>query len=161
RLPGGNHAINRTIIVVLGLIATAFFLCTARPYFAGGAGSFLQYALAVVGGEKTTDILQRDIGYPLLLILTGYTVTGSLIGLIAAQAAMAVAAPLLVYQAVGTSHPRAALIAALMAIVSLVPYQTIKMIYPDTLYVFLALASALGYLWFIRSGRPVALYVMV
>jgi len=34
------------------------------------------------------------------------------------------------------------------------------MIYHDQLYLFLSLASATSFLWFIRSARPVALYVM-
>jgi hypothetical protein len=33
-----SDALNRAVILLLGLVATAFFLCTSRSYFAGGAG---------------------------------------------------------------------------------------------------------------------------
>jgi hypothetical protein len=159
-MPGGSHSINRAVILLLGGLITAFYLCSSRSYFAGGAGSFLEFALAIASGQPTLAIVQRDIGYPVLLLLTGFPFTGSLVGVVAVQALMGFFMPLLVYFAVGRANPRAALIAALICIISLVPYQFIKMIYHDQLYMFLSLASAISFLWFIRSERPIALYIM-
>jgi hypothetical protein len=155
---GDSHYANYIIIIFFASTITLFFLFTSTNYFAGGAGSFLEFADAIVTGKHTARIVQRDIGFPLLLILTGFPFTDSLYGIIAAHSLMAVLIPTGIYAALQGTSPRIALLAAMTCILSLAPFLAIKLIYHDQLYIFLTMLSALSFLYYVRSGRPLILY---
>jgi hypothetical protein len=160
RLGGGDNRTNQYIILLLSGFMTIFYIMVARNYFAGGAGSFLEYANAIAHGKHTLGITQRDIGFPLLIVLAGYPFTGSLKGVIFLHAIFATLMPLLVYLCIGKNYPRIALITALACILSLTPYQFIKLYYHDQTYMFLGLLGSLCFVQLVRTHNIKYLYAM-
>lgn len=158
-LTGGEHRCNLSVLALASSLMSSFFLFTSYHYFAGGAGSFLQYARAIAFGEHTLGIAQRDIGYPLLIVASLFLWTGSLRGVVLIHALMAYAMPLLVYIALPRAWPRVALTAAAFCIASLAPYMFIKMYYHDQAYMFAMLVAVLLYLRFIARANPACLYL--
>lgn len=102
----------------------------ANPYFLN----------ATIGHVQDFDaIARRTAGYPLLLLLGGVPFRGSLIGILAIQAAMAVAMPLLVFKTLEPYSRRFALIGAIILIVSLEPFNYSKAILTEQSFKFLSL----------------------
>src|ERR1700758_3592855 len=93
---GLTYEAGRLAILFLSLAATVFFLISLHDYVPGGAQHFIDWAdILVTGGRANPDIAQRDIGYPLLLVLGGYPFTHSFVGITLINAAFAVLMPLL------------------------------------------------------------------
>ena len=84
-----SKSVGRDIAKIwfLGLIVTGFFLFMGPFSLPGGGNHFPLYADAIAHGLKLDPhYAQRDVGFPLLLLLTGYTLTGSFIGIALLQA---------------------------------------------------------------------------
>ena len=95
--------------------------------FPGGPRQFVDYANAII--HDTTlqpSVAQRDAGYPLILILSGYPALNSLIPLLLIQAAFAIALPLLIYGSVRRLSVRIAYLTGLATILTLSPYYFMK-----------------------------------
>lgn len=155
-----DYRYNLIVIIMCSLVVTIFFLCTAQYYFAGGAGSFFIYANSIVSGTHTLDITQRDIGFPLMLVLSGFPWTHSILNITILHAVMGFLIPVMVFAAVGNKYPRAAFIAAILCILSLVPYQFIKMMYHDQTYLFFNTLCVLVYIYYCRTKQVGYLYAL-
>jgi hypothetical protein len=107
---GLTYEAGRLAILFLSLAATVFFLISLHYYFPGGAQHFIDWAnILVTGGRANPDMAQRDIGYPLLLVLGGYPCTHSFVGITFINAAFAALMPLFVYGIIGRERPNLAL----------------------------------------------------
>jgi len=147
------------------LLATGFFLFVGASTFPGGAFQFTDYAEVLVHGVQVTaryhQLYQRDVGYPLLILATGYAATHSFTGLVLLQATMAWSIPLLVYGTVGPAHHRAGFAAGLVTILSMSPFLFMKMIHHDQAYVFLSLLTVYLAACFVRSSQVRFLYLAI
>jgi hypothetical protein len=136
-LPSKSWHVDAGKIALLGLGATTYFLFTSIYYFPGGADQFMQYAHALVEGKTLAPaVSQRDIGYPFLLTLSGYTLTGSFIGITLIEAAFAILMPVLVYWSIVRASPAVAFYTGIVSIVSLAPIYFLKWIHHDQAYIF-------------------------
>src|SRR5262249_44897866 len=134
---------------------TGFFLYTGAYNIAGGGTHFIDWAMAIVNGTTLpATVAQRDVGYPLLYILSGFPLTHSFIGITIIQAAFAVAMPVLVYLSLVRASPTIAFFAGLICIVSLAPYTYMKWLYHDQAYMFFNILSVALLIEFLWTGRP-------
>ncbi len=141
------------------MIFATCFLFTAGYHFPGGASHYPNWALSIVNGTKLTpDVAQREVGLPLLYVISGFPFWKSFIGITLIFGALAVITPLLVYWAVAWASPTIAYYTGLVCIFSLAPFTYMKFLYPDQLYMcvnLLAITLLVGYLW---SGKVHFLY---
>jgi hypothetical protein len=161
RWPELSYEAGRLVILSLGLASTLFFLIFARYDFPGGAYHFTDWAnLLVSGGRPAPEVAQRDIGYPLLLVLSLYPFTHSFIGITLINAAFAVLTPLLVHGIIGRKWPALAFFAAVATILSAAPYVFVKLIHHDQAYLFLTLLTLYFGVMFLRREHYRYLYLM-
>src|SRR5829696_914335 len=77
-VPSASPQINLIRILIVGILITSFFLFVGNYFVPGGANHFTIWAEALTEGKTLLPhYAQRDVGYPLLLLLSGYTLTGS------------------------------------------------------------------------------------
>jgi hypothetical protein len=136
-LPSKSWHVDAGKLALLGLGATTYFLFTSIYYFPAGADEFLYYARALAEGKTLAPaVSQRDIGYPFLLLLSGYTLNGSFIGITLIEAAFAILMPVLVYWSIVRASPTVAFYTGIVSIVSLAPIYFFKWIHHDQAYIF-------------------------
>lgn len=160
-LPTHDHRANVTKIATLSLFPTTFFLFAGVYTFPGGAHLFVMYADYLAhGGVLRPDIAQRDIGYPLLLWLTGVTYTGSFIPITLVQTAFTYLLPLMIYKAIDPRFPCLAFVTALLSMASFAPYHFMKWIHHDHPYLFFTVLTALCFILLTRAQTPKHAYTM-
>lgn len=148
-------------LISIGAALTCLFLYAGTYTFPGGASQFTQYADALAhGGHLHPRLAQRDVGFPLLLWLSGYPYTGSFIGITLLQAVFSLLMPVMIYLIFGDRYPRAAFYTALLSIVSLAPYQFVKWIHHDHAYLFFIVVTMYFGARFARTSRPLFIYLM-
>jgi hypothetical protein len=147
-------------LALLGLAVTGFFLFTAPVFFPGGAGTFMTYAEAIIYGKTLSPhVAQRDVGFPLIVLLSGYTLNGSLIGIILIHAIFAIAMPILIYLAVYRISATIAFLVGLFAIASLAPIYFMKWIHHDQGYIFFSVLLVAWLTIYLQSCRYPYLYL--
>lgn len=143
---------NLWIVLALACACEAGWLVFVNLGFFMDTLQYLRYANVLVGHDMThqlnailghdqdvTSISRRTIGYPLVLLLAGVPFTGSLIGVVILQAAMAIAMPLLAYKTLEPFGRRVALITTLVLIASLEPFNYSKAMLTEQTFKFLLL----------------------
>ena len=141
-LPAPNPHVDIAKLGFVSILVVGFFLFTSPYYFPGGADQFTDWANALAHGTKLPpQIAQRDIGFPLLILLSGYTVNGSFIGITLIHALFAILMPLLLYLAVYRLSQPVAFLTAACAIISLAPIYFMKWIHHDQSYIFFTILS--------------------
>jgi hypothetical protein len=142
-LPAPDMRVDVVKVLLAGIAVTGFFLFTAPYYYPGGAHHFTSWAEALVHGTKLSPhFAQRDIGFPLLLLLGGYTVNGSFIGITLIHAVFAILMPVLLYLAICRLSQPVALLTAACAIASFAPIYYMKWIHHDQTYIFFTVLTA-------------------
>src|ERR1700722_780742 len=147
---------DRAKLTTIGTLFATFFLFTAKLYLPGGAQSFIFYANAIVQNtilDSNSDVFQRDVGYPLLIIFSGYPFLHSFIVLLIIQAAFAVVLPLLVFESLRRLAPLAAFYTSLASILALSPFLFIKMIHHDQSYIFFEMLTLCITLVFVQTKQ--------
>lgn len=119
--------------------------------FYSDSHTYTHYAVVLSKHEYEPSLGWRTMGYPALLLFTGFTATGSLAGILVLQAVTGAAMPLVARMAL---HPLdAAPFVGWAMILSLVPYCFMNTIYPDQLYIFaLTLTIALLIRWILGGS---------
>lgn len=145
-------------ILLISTLVQVFFLFTANYALPGGAQEFFAYANALLTGQKAPTIYSRDIGFPLLLILSGYYVSHSLIGITIIQALMGIAIPALIYLAVAPVSRVGAYYTAFASIVTLSPYFFFKWVHHDQAFVFFCIVTIWTFCRFVAYKQPRYLY---
>lgn len=134
------------------MLVTTFFLFTSAYNFPGGASHYPAWAEAIMHGNKLPAAMaQREVGFPLLYILGGFTFTHSFIGITLILAFFAVLMSVLVYWALEGISPAVGFYTGLACIVSLSPFTYLKFFYPDQAYMFFNLLAATLLIKFIQS----------
>jgi hypothetical protein len=159
-LSGGTARADLAKLVLLGTLLAVFFLFAGKVWFPGGADQFMNYAEAIARGTVLTpNFAQRDAGYPLLMLLSGYPWLHSLIPVFLLQAGFAALMPLLVYESIHRLSPTAAFYAGLASAISLSPFLFMKMIHHDQSYIFFSVLMLCPLLIFVQTKRVRFLYL--
>src|SRR3990167_10246855 len=131
-LPSRSAHLSIGKLALFGMLFTTFFLFTSAYNFPGGASHYPNWAEAIVHGAKLPpDVAQREVGFPLLYLLGGFTITHSFIGITLILAIFAVLISVLVYVALVGVSPIVAFYTALACILTLSPFTYLKFFYPD------------------------------
>lgn len=146
------------VFIVSGLLAT-LFASVGYITFVSNSGNYTQYALTLVRGEFNPNLAERAIGYPALLILTGFGATGSLAGILALQALTGAAIPAIAAATLQPVNRWVAIVTSATLILSLTPFMFINMIYPDQFYVFLLIVIAAMLSRWLIVEKPLWLYL--
>lgn len=159
-LPAAQPRVDVAKLVVAATAVTAFFLFTAPYQFPGGSDHFTSWAEALAHGTTLPGHLaQRDVGFPLLIFLSGYTITGSLIGITLIHATFAILMPLLIYRALYRISQPVAFYTALCLIASMAPFFYMKLMYHDQTYIFLTVLTAVLLACYLQTSRYAYLYL--
>jgi hypothetical protein len=152
-------AADRAKLALLGTLLAVFLLFAGRVWYPGGADQFVAYAEAIANGTTlVANLWQREAGYPLLILLSGYPLLQSVIPVFLIQAGFAVLMPLLVYEAIRRLSPMAAFYAGLASVISLSPFLFMKMFHHDQAYIFFLVLTLCPLLIFVQTGRVRFLY---
>lgn len=140
------------IITVLSIFVGVFYSLTASIHLAGGASHFLDWALALVGETEINkdDVAQRDIGFSLIVLLSGFTITKSFTGIIVIHLLFSIAMPIIIYLTIDKFNKLIAFISSLVCIFTLSPYVLIKFVYHDQTYIFFMILSAYCLIEYLR-----------
>jgi hypothetical protein len=140
-------------IVLVGLFLAALFLFSTGYILPGGASEFTRWAEALAHGSTlTAGVADRDVGFPLMLLLSGYTLTGSFIGITVVHAAFAVLMPVLVYVALRPFSPGIAYYSGQIGNICLGSFLYVKFVHHDQTYIFFVmLMVTLIILFFVRG----------
>ena len=159
-LPSGAPRTDLCKLALLSALVVIFFLFTGNNWLPGGAAQFFRYTEAIVHGTTLPGVVaQRDAGYPLVIIASGYPWLGSLITIFLVQAMFAIASPLLVYAALRHLSTTIAFYTGLGTIVSLSPIFFMKMIHHDQTYIFFSILALSLLLIFVQTKQIRFLYL--
>ena len=149
-------------LTFISTIMCGLFLFTANYYYDPGAHLFLIYAEALVHGKNylIANVGQSDIAYPLLLVISGYTLHHSFIPIAIMNAFMAIMMPSLIYLTVRPVFPRGSYYIALATIFSLTPFFYVKYVHHDHPYIFFNVLSVCFLSLFIYTKKDRYLYAM-
>jgi hypothetical protein len=136
-----------------------FFLLFGYVEFTTDSNTYTHYAIEMVQGNFDPSLAIRPPGYPAMLVLTGYTIAGSLIGVLILQAASGAAIPVIAGAIMQPISRWVAALTSAVMILSLTPFQFINRIHPDQLYVFMMVVMAAFTCRWLLSNRPVWLYL--
>lgn len=128
----------------------------------GGAEQFIAYANAIAHNTilgPSANASQRDAGYPLLIIFSGYPYVHSLIPLLLIQAAFAVALPLLVFESLRRVATVPAFYTSLYSMLTLSPYLFMKMVHHDQSYIFFEMLMLVMILLSVQTKQICYLYL--
>ncbi len=156
-------------ILVFSIAVQGFYLLTASYFIPDGALDFVRYASALMHWQSVSAAngsisvaccgpAAREIGYPMLLILSGILVTGSLIGITIIQSFMAVWIPVIVYRTLVHASERWAYLVGMFSVSSLAPLLFVKWLHHDQPYVFFSVVDTWLFTRFVIGGRPRDLY---
>jgi Dolichyl-phosphate-mannose-protein mannosyltransferase len=121
-----------------------FYLYFGMIGIENGASSYTDWADAIVHGTTFRGNIAfyiRDVGMALVLLISGYTITHSLIGVMIIQTMMGIAMPVLAYLALRPWFPRTAYYAGIASVLSLAPFLLSKTLHHDQPYVFFMILS--------------------
>jgi hypothetical protein len=151
-LPSRSTYISMGKLALIGMLVTTFFLFTSAYNFPGGASHYPNWAEAIVHGTKLPPtVAQREVGFPLLYILGGFTFTHSFIGITLILAVFAILMSLLVCWCLADVSSAVGYYMGLACIVSLAPFTYLKFFYPDQAYMFFNLLTVALLVKFIQS----------
>jgi hypothetical protein len=158
-LPSRSAHVDMAKLALIGLGVALFFLFTSPYYFPGGADHFTRWAEALVHGTKLDPHLaQRDVGFPLLIILSGYTLNGSFIGITLIHAAFGALMPVLLYMSLYRLSQPVAFFTGLFVIVTLAPFYFVKWIHHDQTYIFFMMLTVALLASYLQTRRYSYLY---
>ena len=131
------------ILFLSALVALTIFAVSA-PFNLGDSNTYLNFADDIVHLHGPTRP-ERTFGYAILLVLSLYTKTHSLMGILLLQAAMSVGITWFIFKICACFSVRFAFVMSLLAILSLIPYNYQPVIFHDQsqLFFLLFLASSL------------------
>lgn len=124
------------VVWLLGLATGLFFWFAAESQVPGGSLMFFSWASDLTAIQPP-DVAQRDMGFPLLIWLSG----GSVRGIFVVQALMAVVMPPLIFETLRPFSRWGGAFAALLAIGMAAPWLFARETYPDQAGIFFTLLS--------------------
>ncbi len=157
--PWAPTVFDAVVIAVVGTIIQAIYLRFGSISFECDALAFANNADFILG-TGGPYLPYRGPGYSLFLIATGRGWVDSLYGTIAAQAAMGIAAPVLVYLTLRPLGRWVGIVAAAMLLASATSFSYALVILPQQLSMFLIVACVFFFSRYYFSDRPLYLYAL-
>lgn len=133
---------NLKRIILLSMIFSSLTLLVGRGNLSSHTHQFLDFAKSIASGQPTSSSGVRPCGYPLLIFISGYTKHGSMIVIYIIQALCGFGFPILFYSFIGKKMPSIAFFSSLLLILSMYPYQLVKLLTYDQIANFLLLTCA-------------------
>lgn len=152
------------LFVVSALIQAVWILFTTQITFHYDCLEYYQYAQKLALKESGRALYYRTPGYPLFMVLTGVFAFNTWYLLIFVQGLMGAGTSVLVYGIIleATRRRAIALSAAIMLIITSVPYYYANTIQTESLFLFLIVLGAYMALLFARHGTwEYALYMVL
>ncbi len=149
-------------LLLLGTVVEAIWLATQHIGFTVDSREFYELALWLSGHAPANYSLPtyRAPGYPFFLILTGVPSFNTLTGLLLAQAAMAIAIPILIYGSMRLIAPRVAFVTGLCAVLLLVPFAYSKSVMTEQLFLFLLFVLIYLVAHYLARGDARSVYLL-
>ena len=142
------------VLGLVGILAQAFYSHTPIG-IEGDAAGYIELGRFLGGIPGSSFIyFHRPPAYPAFLILTGFIHLNTFRWTLLATAAIGVLCPLLVYSIVSELGRYYALGAALIYVVSTLPFSYSNLLLAEHLYTFLILVATSATCLYLRSGRP-------
>jgi hypothetical protein len=145
----GGGTVGAGVLLASGAVALWFAIFGGFVFFED-ADSFFNYAASLL--EFRFDPYFRTIGYPLLIVLSGFPWTGSIVPLLALQSTFAALTPWLAIRTFASFDRTAAVVAGVLCLASLTPFFFQNVFYHDgacLFFGFLAISFAAD--WFARQ----------
>lgn len=142
------------LLIILSLSYTLILFFFVQGCYAGDSEAYMWVAQYLSGQRDYYGFNYRTIGYPLLMVVTGVTFFHTLWGLFIVQALMAAAIPIIIYKTIMSVCPKAAFFAALLAIVSLIPYAYMKAVLTEQSYIFFLILSIYIAVLYMKTESP-------
>ncbi len=159
----GSSQYDSLRIYALSSVIGFFYLYFGAFSVENGASHYTDWADAIVSGadlKGNAAMYIRDVGMALVLFVSGFPTTRSLVGVTIIQVAMGMAMPLLCYLTLRPWFPRAAYYVAIISAISLAPFLLAKTIHHDQPYVFFLVLSTYLLNTYISSGRASLIYIL-
>lgn len=152
-LPTADVAQTRDKIVILSFLASAFSLLAFVVQAPGGSHHFVVYAQYLLNGMTTTDMGQRELGFPLLILFSGYFLFGSILPLLVLNSLFAFLMPLMAYGVYSEENHWVGFYTAMAMVLSTIPYYYSKYLHHDHLYFFCFMATVYYVAIFVAKGE--------
>jgi hypothetical protein len=128
-------------VLAISAVLAVFLALRGGFTFFGDSYTYFLYADLVAHGKLEPYLYVRTAGYPALLILSGYTLSHSVVGILALQAVFAVLMPWLVYATFAQFDISMGVAAAAVCLCSLTSFFFQNTLYPDGTYLFFVFAA--------------------
>lgn len=157
------HRIDRNLVLIAALSAIISFgvVMACHVIWYGDSQTYTDYALELAQGRYNPNAIWRTPGYPILLLLAGFTSTHSLNGIIALQALAAALIPVFGYLTLAPINRTVAAVTGFCLAFSLIPFAFVTTIYPDGWYMLgLVVVTFLATRWLAWNASLVYLYAL-
>jgi hypothetical protein len=144
------------MLLAASALAATWFALAGGIIFQDDADSFFSYA---TGLDAETQPYFRAIGYPILIVLTGYPWTKSLVPLLGLQATFAALTPWLAFKAFGLVDISAGILAGVVCLASLTPFFFQNEFYHDGACLFFGFLSVTFAAYAFATHKPVYQYL--
>lgn len=151
-------------ILVLCALVQGFFFLTAYYCIPGGSLEFVllgKAILALIQGNHIglpPTVAARSVGFPLVLIGSGFFANGSLIGMTIIQGLMAMIMPVLIYWTIVPISRVGAFLISIGSIISLGPFLFVKWLHHDQTYIFFSVVTLWTFSRFVTTRRASDLF---
>jgi hypothetical protein len=140
-------------LLCLSTLLQALYLIALPISFEGDAGGYYAYARWIAGLEPSWFMHWRPPGFPFYLHVLGMTWLDTFNGVLAMNALMGVAMPLLIYGTLRPIGSRWAFVAALILTVSTIPFSYAKVLLPEQPYSFFVILIAFAFSRFVVTRK--------
>lgn len=147
-------------IFLITLIIGGAFYVIQPIIFTNDSGGYLAAAKFFLGEPDGHYQYWRTPLFPLLMMITGVAQGTSLDGLLILHFILALTIPILVYLSIVWINKRFAIVAALLVIVSLIPFINVAFVMPSQLYGFMIVVSVFFTLRFIAEEQTFYIYAI-
>lgn len=146
-------------ILICSALISLWFAVFGGFVFYGDATQFFAYANQLVHFRTGFHIFTP--GYPAVIALTGYPATGSMVPLLAVQAAFAAITPWLAFKTFSPFDRRAGIVAGIVCLASLTPFFFEDMFYHDGTALFFGFLAAAFASFFFATRHSRYIYLSV
>lgn len=160
--PSNNDKKNIAIILLLSSVFSIIFLFAGGYHFPGGASHYPNWANSIVSGiPLPPSHAQREVGLPLLYLLSGFPWHGSFIPITVFYSIFGFSIPIIVYASLKRFSKKIAYLITIICIFSFAPYTYTKFFYPDQLYIFLNLILIISLILYFQNKKILFLILFI
>jgi len=154
-----KQQLSAFITIVFSGIITLFYFCNGKIQAPGGCTHFFTWADSLLKfGQLNIHYVSRDVGYPILIWLSGYSLTGDIKILLLFHFIFSFSSPIIVYLTFKDYNKILASISALVFAASSLPSNLALFIHHDIFHIFLLNIGLFFCCLYIKSNTPNNLY---